>query len=249
MRSWPPILRAFLAQAAAFALLGLLIRADLLPHTLSGMGIVSLVGILAGATGLGLGLTRRWLPFLLLFPWVVVWLLRHPLPTWVWPAAFLGLAVIYGGGVFTRVPLYNSNRAAWHALLGLLPPYPVRCADLGAGLNGPMVYLAGQRPDSLFQGVEASPLTCLLAKVRSWPVRGNCEVRWGSLWGEDLGAYDMIYAFLSPAPMADLFAKATREMRPGTLFVSNTFTVPGQEPYLRIPLPGRKDACLLVWKL
>jgi hypothetical protein len=249
MRSWPPILRAFLAQAAAFALLGLLVRSGLMPHTLTGRGIVMLVGILATATGLGLGLTPRWIPFLLFFPWVVVWLLRHPLPVWVWPVAFLGLVLVYGGGVFTRVPLYNSNRAAWQALLGLLPPYPVRCADLGAGLGGPLVFLAEARPESSFQGVEASPLTCLAAWLRSRPVRGNCAIRWGSLWAEDLGAYDVVYVFLSPAPMTDLFAKASREMRPGSLFVSNTFAVPGQEPQARIPLPGRKDACLLVWKL
>ena len=248
MRSWPPILRAFLAQAVAFGLLALLTRTGLMPRTLHGAGLVLLVGILAVGTGRGLWLSPKWIPFLLIFPWVVVWLLRHPAPAWVWPTAFLTLLVIYGGGVFTRVPLYNSNRAAWQALLALLPPYPVRFVDLGAGLAGPLVFLAEARSDSLFQGVEASPLTCLAAWLRTRPVRGNCAVRWGNLWGEHLGAYDVVYAFLSPAPMAELFAKAAREMRPGSLLVSNTFAVPGQEPHLRLPLTGRKDACLLVWK-
>lgn len=248
MRSWPPILRAFLAQAVAFGLLALLLRAGLMPRALHGVGIVLLVGILAVATGRGLALSRGWVPFLMAFPWAVVWLLRHPVPAWVWPTAFLTLLVIYGGGIFTRVPLYHSNHAAWHALLELLPPYPVRCVDLGAGLAGPLVFLAGERPDSTFRGVEASPLTCLAAWLRTRPVRGNCTVRWGSLWGEDLGGYEVVYAFLSPAPMAELFAKAAREMKPGSLLVSNTFEVPGQEPQMRIPLTGRKDACLLVWK-
>jgi hypothetical protein len=247
MRSWPPILRAFLAQAVAFGLLAFLVRYGLMPRTLHGTGIILLVGILALGAGRGLALSHRWLPFLVGFPWVVVWLLRHPLPGWVWPAAFLALALIFGGGVLTRVPLYNSNRAAWRALLGLLPPYPVRFVDLGAGLGGPLAFLARARPDSTFRGVEASPLTCLAAWLRLRPVRGNCAVRWGSLWGEDLGSYQVVYAFLSPAPMAELFAKATREMKPGSLFVSNTFAVPGQEPQMTIPLPGRKDACLRVW--
>jgi hypothetical protein len=182
-------------------------------------------------------------------PWVVVFLLRHPAPGWVWPAAVLALLLVYGGGVRSRVPLYNSNRAAWEALLALLPPAPVIVADLGAGLGGPLAFLARERPESLFQGVEASPLTFLAAWLRTLPRRGNCRMRWGSLWSEELGGYDLVYAFLSPAPMPELWAKAVREMKPGSLLVSNTFTVPGQEPERRIPLPGRADACLLVWRL
>ena len=240
MRAWPPILRAFLAQAVAFGLL---------PSTLPGPAIVLLVGLLAVGAGRALGLGRGWWPFLLGLPWVVVLLLRHAPPVWVWPSALLGLALVYGGGIFTRVPLYHSNRDAWRALLALLPPTPVRFCDLGAGLAGPLVFLARHRPESTFAGVEASPLTWFLAWARTRPHRPNCTVRWGTLWREDLASFDVVYAFLSPAPMADLFAKATREMKPGTLFVSNTFTVPGHAPHHRIPLTGRKDACLLVWRL
>ena len=249
MRAWPPVLRAFLAQAAAFGLLALVVRAGLLPNRLHGAGLLVAVGILAAATGRGLRLSAGWLPFAFACPWAVVVLLRHPPPGWVWPVAFLGLMLVFGGGILTRVPLYHSNRAAWHALLALLPESPVRFADLGAGLAGPLVFLAAQRPDCTLHGIEASPLTFLLAWLRTWPVRRNCTVRWGSLWREDLGAYDVVYAFLSPDPMPELFAKATREMKPGSLFVSNTFTVPGQEPRTIIPLTGRKDACLLVWEL
>ena len=248
MRSWPPILRAALAQAVAFALLALLVRGSLLPRSLHGPGILLLVSVLAVGTGRGLELSRRWLPFLIGFPWVLVWLLRHPAPGWLWPAAFLGLLLVYGGGIFTRVPLYHSNRSAWHALLGLLPPYPTTFVDLGAGLGGPLAFLAGARPESRFRGVEASPLTWLAGWLRTRPVRENCAIRWGSLWTEDLGAYHVVYAFLSPAPMAELYAKASREMKPGSLLVSNTFAVPGQEPHAVIPLTGRKDACLRVWK-
>jgi len=248
MRSWPPIFRAFLAQAVAFGFLALVLHAGLLPRVFRGATAVWLVGTLAVGTGQSLALSRRWIPFLLGFPWLVVLLLRHPAPGWVWPAALVALLLVYGGGILTRVPLYNSNRDAWEALLGLVPPGAARFVDLGAGLAGPLAFLARQRPDASFHGVEASPLTCLAAWLRTLPCRGNCRIRWGSLWREELCEYDVVYAFLSPAPMPALWAKAVREMKPGSLLVSNTFAVPGQEPWRRIPLSGREDACLLVWR-
>lgn len=242
------MIRAFLAEAAAFGLLALVLHVGLMPR-LPGAAVAAFLGILAMAVGRGLGLSAGWTPFLMGFPWLAALLLRHPLPSWVWPAALAVLLLVYGGGVLTRVPLYNSSRAAWEALLTLLPPGPVRLVDLGAGLGGPLAFLARERADGWFAGVEASPLTWLAAWIRTRPCRANCRVRWGSLWREDLGGYDVVYAFLSPAPMAALWAKARREMKPGSLLVSNTFAVPGQEPVRRIPLPGRKDACLLVFRM
>ena len=249
MRTWSPILRAVTALAAAYFLLLAVARAGLLPGALRGLPVVLLMGILAAGFGRGLHLSPAWVPGLLAFPLVLDWLLKHPGPGWVWPAALAALLLVYGGGIFTRVPLYNSNRAAWQALLSLCPPGLVRFADLGAGLGGPLAFLARARPDGFFLGVEASPLPFAIAWLRTLPVRGNCKMDWGSLWHQDLSGFEVVYAFLSPAPMPELWAKAAREMRPGTLFVSNTFEVPGQEPEERIPLPGRGDACLLVFRM
>jgi len=249
MRSWSPILRAVLALAAAYLLLLAVARSGLLPAALQGQPAVLLMGILTAGFALGLGLGPRWVPGLLFLPWLLDLLLRHMPPTWVWPAALAGLLLVYGGGILTRVPLYNSNRAAWEALLALCPPGLVRLADLGAGLGGPLAFLARARPDGFFLGVEASPLTFAAAWLRTLPVRGNCKMHWGSLWNQDLSGFEVVYAFLSPAPMPELWEKALREMRPGTLFVSNTFEVPGRAPTQRIPLPGRKDACLLAYRM
>jgi len=245
----PPVLRAGLALVLAYLLLLGTARSGLLPPGLQGPRAVWLMGILAAALGRALRLAPGWVAPLLVLPWLLDFALRQALPAWVWPAGLLALLLVYGGGLFTRVPLYHSNRAAWAALEGLCPPSLLRFADLGAGFGGPLAHLARRRPDGFFLGVEASPLTFLVAWLRTLPVRSNCKMELGTLWNLDLSGFDVVYAFLSPAPMPRLWEKARREMRPGTLLVSHTFEVPGQVPEARIPLPGRSDACLFLYRL
>lgn len=82
------------------------------------------------------------------------------------------------------------------------------------------------RPDARFTGVENAPLTWLAGRLRTLR-QPNCDWRWGDLWHIDLSQFHVVYAFLSPSPMAELWDKAVREMRPGAMFISNTFAVPG----------------------
>nr|MBP9655293.1 class I SAM-dependent methyltransferase [Rhodocyclaceae bacterium] len=60
--------------------------------------------------------------------------------------------------------------------------------------------------------------------------RPNIRWRWDDLWQADLGNYDVVYAFLSRAPMPRLWEKVQAEMKPGSLFISNSFPVPGATP-------------------
>ena len=96
--------------------------------------------------------------------------------------------------------------------------------DLGCGLGGPLAKVAALRPDARLEGVEAAPLNWLIARIR---LLRRADIRLGSLWDADLSECDLVYAYLSPAPMARLWDKARSEMKPGSLFVSNTFPVPG----------------------
>ncbi|HWQ10192.1 MAG TPA: hypothetical protein VN436_13820, partial [Holophaga sp.] len=114
---------------------------------------------------------------------------------------------------------------------------------------GPLAFLARKRPCARFTGIEASPLVWLLAWLRVLPVRANCRIQLGSFWNHPLGECQLVYAFLSPAPMADLWSKACREMSPGTLLVSNTFAIPGVAPTRIIPLPDRRDSRLLIYEI
>lgn len=246
----PPILKALGAQALVFIALLALSRIFPPLRTLPAWTWLLAQGGGAAALGRIWGLGPWWRTFQLILPFALAWQTLHQVSPWFYPAVIVLLFLIYGGGLLTRVPLYNSNRAAWEAMLSLIPEgRSVRMVDLGAGLGGPLRFLAERRPEAIFLGVEASPLVWLMAWLRTRPVRVNCTIRLGSLWKQDLGAFEVVYAFLSPAPMSELGRKAFAEMAPGSLLVSHTFPIPECQPEQTIPLPGRPGACLLVYRI
>jgi hypothetical protein len=242
----PPILRALLAQAVAFAGLVVLVRL--------GLRFPPLIWVLVQAVGAvflsrGLALNPRWIFMQAALPFLVRTLWGVGIPAWVYLGLFLALALVFGGGLLTRVPLYHASRDAWAKLEGLLPDRPgLRFVDLGCGFGGPLAHLARARPDCAFVGVEASPFTWLVAWLRCLPLR-NTHIRLGSLWRMDLAGFEVVYAFLSPVPMPALWAKARREMPSGSRFISHSFDIPFEAPHRVIPVKGREGARLLVWEL
>ena len=246
LRRLPPVLRALLAQALAFAALVALARVGL---RFTPLLWVLLQAVLAVFLSRGLDLSLRWVFMQAALPFLVRALWGAPIPAWIYLALFLALALIFGGGLLTRVPLYHASGDAWEKLEALLPDrLDPRFVDLGCGFGGPVAHLARRHPEGVFVGVEASPLTWLVAWLRCLP-RRNAHIRLGSLWRVDLAAFDVAYAFLSPVPMPALWAKARREMRPGARLVSHSFEVPGETPHRVIPVKGRDGARLLVWDL
>jgi len=246
LRRLPPVLRALLAQALAFAALVALIRLGL---RFPPLGWVLLQAVLAVFLSRWLDLGPRWAFMQAALPFLVRALWEAPIPAWVYLLLFLGLALVFGGGLLSRVPLYHASEDAWEKLEDLLPDRPrLRFVDLGCGLGGPVAHLAKARPDGVFVGVEASPLTWLVAWLRCLPLR-NASIRLGSLWRVDLAGFDVAYAFLSPVPMPALWAKVRREMPPGTRFISHSFEVPNETPHRVLPVKGRDGARLLVFEL
>lgn len=140
--------------------------------------------------------------------------------------AFAMLLLVYRGAVSGQIPLYFSNRATIRTLIELIPTAAnTRFIDLGAGIGSALLPLATARTNAHFTGLENAPATWLIGWVRSLR-KPNCKVRLADFWQENLSNYDVVYAFLSPSPMAELWKKVLHEMRPGSLFISNTFAIP-----------------------
>lgn len=146
-------------------------------------------------------------------------------PVW-FLLAFVLTLLVFRGAAEGRIPLYVSNTPTTDALSRIIDRE--RCSrfvDLGAGLGDVVLRLARTCPDAQIAGIENAPLTWLIGRLRT-ARQPNCNWAWGNLWRTDLSRFDVTYAFLSPAPMADLWVKAIHEMHPGSLFISNTFAVP-----------------------
>lgn len=163
--------------------------------------------------------------------------------------AFILMLLVYRGAITEQVPLYLSNAATVDALAALVGERkPPRFLDLGAGVGSTVLPLAKRCPAGRFTGVENAPLTWAMGWLRTRRLP-NLEWRWGDLWRTDLGGFDVVYAFLSPAPMTALWEKVRAEMKPGSLFVSNSFPVPEVAAQRVIEVDGTPPRTLYCYEL
>ena len=207
-------------------------------------------GGIAAFLGSRLGLASWWLPINLLFsPALVSTLSFGVAPSWFF-AAFVLLFLVYWSVFRSQVPLYLSSRKARAAVAGLLPSKAgVRFLDLGAGLGGMLSYLDAQHPDGNFSGMEIAPLPFVLGWTRKIATRSKYSLQWGDFWSHNLADQDVVYAYLSPVPMARLWRKVCDEMPAGSRFISNTFLVPGVEPERVVELDDFHHSRLYVYRV
>ena len=242
-----PGLKFLLVQALAVVLWLALVQ-PLLGVALAPVSQALGVGLMAALLGWLWHLPRWWLPINILFvPGLVAMLSLTLAPHW-YLIAFMVLLLVYWSAARGQVPLYLSSREAWQAVAERIPPSSV-VVDLGSGLGGLLRFLARQRPDGTYVGMETAPLPFLASWLRAWLGGMRYEIRWSSLWNADLRAFDVVYAYLSPVPMARLWGKVQAEMRPGSLFISNTFQVPGVEPAEVVQLDDLHHSRLYLYRL
>ena len=249
MANFPIALLAALAQlAAATVTLAGVYLASLMGSALPVMTVLAMHSTLATFIAWRIGLPWWWLPIQFCFaPAIVGALFLNLSPHWSL-SAFGVLALVYWSTYRTRVPLYLSGRPAWRALEGLLPTKSgATVLDLGSGLGGPLSYLALRRSDLAFEGIEAAPLPFALSWLRALR-SANLHFRFGSFWRRKLDDCDLVFAYLSPAPMPRLWDKVSTEMRPGSIFVSVEFAVPGILPHESIQIGDSERQRLYIWR-
>lgn len=236
------------------AVLLVLISLSVIEVRLTPLSFTLCCGLLAAVFSYRLGQARWWWLIHLAFMPAATVMLSLDIPPTLFLMAFLILMLVYWTTFRTQVPLYLSSNKVWAALEELLPaPQPGRSfnfVDLGSGLGGVLTHLAGRRNEGRYVGVEAAPLPCLWSWLRI-KLAGlqNCSVTWGSMWDCDLGQYDVVFAYLSPVPMAQLWDKARAEMRPGSLFISSTFVVLDHPPQRIMQIDDLHHSTLYIWEM
>ncbi|MDJ0683306.1 MAG: class I SAM-dependent methyltransferase [Alphaproteobacteria bacterium] len=233
-----------------------------------GWPAAAIAALAAGAIGFLLGQRGVWplLSGVLVLSAVAILALAPPL--WFYPLAIMLLAGLFWNVRSDRVPLYLTNSATTRALAALAESLPdgARMIDLGSGLGGVVRGLARARPDLKVAGVETAPLPFAASRLLlSLFGPSNADIRYQDIWSVDLGAYDIVYCFLSSEPMPRLVAKARAEMKPGAVLVSNSFTPVGAEldgagamaaaasealrPDRRVRVDDRRETTLYIWNL
>lgn len=190
-----------------------------------------------------------WQAIHLLFMPAILLGLTWQLPAGVYLVVLLLLTLIFWGTVKGDVPLFLSSTAVSNALIDIVEREGAQSfVDIGAGLASVVLPLAASRADLRIVAFERAPLPCLLA---GWRCRGlpNVSVRLASFWGQELGEFDVVFAFLSPLVMARIGEKVRREMRPGSLFVSSSFPIPDCRPESVPELPDRRKTKLYCYRI
>lgn len=249
IRSYP-IIGAIVAQILAgvvvfAALLGL---ASILDASGLFWTAVVLQSLVAAVVTKLLGLPVWWIWIGVCFPAAMALALNvGGLPAWPFGVGFVVLYLFFSNTARDRVPLYLTNRATTEALLSLMRQRGAkRFMDLGSGLGGVVRALDGDGRKAT--GVETAPMVWLLSTILSKIQRRGRILR-QDIWTADIAGEDIVYAFLSTEPMSALFDKAKREMKPGSLLVSNSFAVPGVEPAEIWELPDRRKTRLYLYEM
>jgi SAM-dependent methyltransferase len=245
-----PVIGALLAQVVAMPLVAIAtaLLSERVDHTALIVGAVLLQGLVAALICRLLGLAVWWLAIAFLFPLAMAGaLLAGNLPAWPFGIAFLVLALVFSNTARGRVPLYLTNSETASVLKDLMTErQATRFLDLGCGLGGVVRALDGGGRQA--RGIENAPAVFFAARLLSRFARSG-DIRRGDLWRADVSKEDVVYAFLSPEPMAALWTKLSTEMKPGSLFISNSFAVPGREPDETWTLSDRRKTVLYLYAM
>ena len=243
----PPALKALVSQLAGGLFAYVLGTAGVLPAGLWPLALSQAVG--AACTAAALRSARWWLPIHLLF--VPLALLTRSVglaPGW-YLGAFSLLALIYWSSFRTQVPLYLSNRKTAAAVADLLPQgRSVTALDIGSGTGSLLRMLARVRADSRFTGIENAPAPWALGWLLGRNL-ANLDWRRGDFFAHSWQGYDVVYAFLSPVPMAAVWHKAVHDMVPGSLLISNSFEIPDLRAERIVEVDDRRRTRLLLYRI
>jgi len=148
------------------------------------------------------------------------------LPNWLPISLLLISVLIFLPTFWTRVPFYPTHLKNYETILNELPKEKnFVFIDLGSGFATLLFYLAKNRKNGKFHGLELSPLPYIFSKIKSL-LYSNVQIQYKNFWKYDTKNADFVYAFLAPPPMAALWEKLKIELDNKSIIIINSFPLP-----------------------
>lgn len=99
--------------------------------------------------------------------------------------------------------------------------------DLGSG-DGRLIRLAAKAGAHAI-GLEINPFLVVYSNLKGLRFRGNRTAKslWKNFWSFRLTEADVVFVYLLPWRMDRLATKLKRELKPGSIVVTNSFIFPG----------------------
>lgn len=121
--------------------------------------------------------------------------------------------------------------------------------DLGSGWGSIVFPLAKRFPRCRVIGYETSPVPFYFTKLRNnFYSLKNLELYRKDFFKESLEEAELIVCYLYPGAMKILKTKLESELKPGTWVISNTFAIPGWQPFQVYQLDDIYKTKIFVYK-
>ena len=133
--------------------------------------------------------------------------------------------------LFQGPPYVPSDDDSVEQMIDVIETYkPKRILDMGSGDGKLVIALAKKR--YRVDGVELNPLLVYRSRkaVKEATLQNKVIIKWGNFWKYDTSEYDLIVLYVIKHIMPKLEKKLQKELKPGTIVVSNFFIFPNLQP-------------------
>lgn len=180
-------------------------------------------GILALFLSVILGLPSWWWFFNSGFLWLSFNVLSLNWPPYYFLLAFCSLYLLFSGNSASRVPFFPTRFDLRKQIASAIPSEVKTVLDLGSGFGGWNLSLHQYRPELQLTGVELALIPWIISLWRARQSGQACRFIRANYQHLDWSEYDVVYAYLSPLVMDDVWYQACQQMRPGSYLMSYAF--------------------------
>ncbi|MBC3868699.1 hypothetical protein [Undibacterium oligocarboniphilum] len=246
------VLKAMIIQIMAFLFTFFLLF--LLKHQFTQIFITYPIFFLPSLSALWLSIRFKlewwWHVLNFAFPAALIFALYMDFPPLLSLGIFFALFLVFGTTLMTRVPFFPSSKFLPYEIVNIVSDERDICfLDVGSGFGGLNFQLSILREGWRFYGVEIAILPWLYSVIKSkFYLNRNFVFHFGRYENLNFEKFNVVFAYLSPIVMPQIWKKVQDEMQPGSIFMSYEFAVDGFAPDVKIKFKN-DDRILHVWYL